>query len=131
MTWVRLYGNMVIEITHPTCAGKGGHELSDTTGNAGARVACGEIVKTEALQANVQASVKRSNFATQSSSFLSRARMSAAPDDNDEDPFAGDDPFQNDLEPLGEDAEAEGAPAEEPPAEEPPAVEAPAADTAN
>ena len=29
--------------------GKGGHELSSTTGNAGARVACGEIRKLKQI----------------------------------------------------------------------------------
>ena len=30
----------------PDDLGKGGHKLSSTTGNAGARIACGEIVVT-------------------------------------------------------------------------------------
>lgn len=51
----------------------------------------------------------RQKFASQSSSFLSRSRISVGPDENDEDPFGGGEAFENDLEPLGEeeaDAEA-------------------------
>jgi hypothetical protein len=67
-------------------------------------------VKTEALQQKVQASAMRQKFASQSSSFLSRSRISVSPDETDEDPFGGGDAFENDLEPLGE--EPEGGEAE-------------------
>jgi Cu-Zn family superoxide dismutase len=36
-------GRSVMVHADPDDLGKGGHELSCTTGNAGARVACGEI----------------------------------------------------------------------------------------
>ena len=42
----RVQGRSFMVHADPDDLGKGGHKLSSTTGNAGARIACGEIVVT-------------------------------------------------------------------------------------
>lgn len=42
-----MIGRSVMVHADPDDLGRGGHALSCTTGNAGARVACGEIKKSE------------------------------------------------------------------------------------
>jgi len=125
-------GRSVMVHADPDDLGKGGHELSSTTGNAGGRLACGEIVKVAGAKPVRKGPCMREDFVSQSSSFLSKSRMAddPAPDDDD-DPFGGPDPFENELETLEEspaEAPAGDAPVAETPADADVPPDAPPAD---